>query len=231
MISLAIRLLATPGWRSSLQSIATGPACQSRGVSSIRMRTFAIALGLSLILGCSPHRLSQGRQVNLCMTNMMAICFEVRYWNFNGDSFPPSLGSLAVTNPPSYFVCPCSGHTPGLMTNVEAWTDYIYLSGTHMDSTALLDVATLICPPENHGGQFGHVLWGGGWMERLPADKIRALIKEPWCMPTRARGKIGSEYLRTNTTLHVPERFRNIYPEWHYAYPKGDSPSGHYGRS
>ena len=200
------------------------------------MRTLAIALGLSVILGCSPHPLGQGGRANLCMTNMMAIYFEVRYWNFNGASFPPSLASLADTNPPANFVCPSSGHAPGSMTNVENWTDYIYLSGTHMDNSELLDVATIICPPENHGGQFGHVVWGGGWIERLPADKVRALIKEPWCMPGPGRGSFGgdtpiNEYLRTNTTLHVPPRFRSIYPEWHYAYPKGDYPIGHYGRS
>jgi hypothetical protein len=206
------------------------------------MRALAIALGLSVILGCSPRPISPSQKADLCTTNMMAIYFEVVCWNYNGDSFPPSLASLAQTNPANYFVCPCSGHAPGSVTNVEDWTDYIYLSGTHMDSTMLLDVATLICPPENHDGQFGHVVWGGGWIERLPADKIRALIKEPWCMPTPGRGSISisdghggnipiPEYLRTNTTLHVPERFRKVYPEWHYAYPKGDFPTGHYRRS
>jgi hypothetical protein len=172
------------------------------------------------------------------MTNMMAVWFEMKYWNFNGASFPPSVASLAQTNQPSLFVCPSSGQMPGSMTNVERWTDYIYLSGTHMDDTMLMDVAVLICPPENHGGQFGHVVWGGGWIQRLPADKIRALIKEPWCMPTPGREGVSisggipyTEYIRTNTTLHVPDRFRSTYPEWHYAYPKGDYPVGHYGRS
>ena len=204
-----------------------------------RLRHFCCAqallapLSILIILGCSSSQSSRNRQANLCMTNMMAIYFEVRYWNFDGDSFPPSLASLADTNAPGYFVCPCSGHAAGSMTNVEDWTDYIYLSGRHMDNTMLLDVATLICPPENHGGQFGHVVWGGGWVERLPAEKIRALIKEPWCMPTQGRASTSisgsggraipfTEYLRTNTTLHVPQRFRSMYPEWHYAYPKGD---------
>jgi hypothetical protein len=205
------------------------------------MRTLATVLGLSVILGCSPRFPDQGGKANLCMTNMMAVWFEMKYWNFNGDSFPPSLASLAHTNQPGFFVCPSSGRTPGSMTNVELWTDYIYLSGTHMDDTMLLDVATLICPPENHGGKFGHVVWGGGWIQRLPADKIRALIKEPWCMPTDGRRSISiygpsgdipyTEYIRTNTTLHVPQRFRSTYPEWHYAYPNGDYPTGHYGRS
>lgn len=53
------------------------------------------------------------------MTNMMEVWFEMKYWNFNGDSFPPSLASLAHTNQPGFFVCPSSGHMPGSMTNVE----------------------------------------------------------------------------------------------------------------
>ncbi len=206
------------------------------------MHKLAIIAFCLLLVGCSPTTRTSAGRANLCMTNMMAIYWEVRYWNFNGDTFPPSLASLAQTNPPPQFVCPCSGHTPGSMTNVEVWTDYIYLSGTYMDSMLLGDVATLICPPENHGGHFGHVVWGDGVIERLPADKIRALIKAPWCMPRAGRRSISisdgsgghipiTEYLRTNTTLHVPERFRRLYPGWHHAYPTGQYPTAHYGRS
>jgi len=87
----------------------------------------------------------------------------------------------------------------------------------------MLDVAILICPPENHNGEFGHVIFGGGAkMIRLPPEKVRALIKEPWSMPSSARNSItiyGSdgkiipfaEHMRTNSTLHIPERLRSVY--------------------
>lgn len=190
------------------------------------MRAFVITVVTTLLLiGCSPGHLTTRRTTNLCMTNMMAIWWELKYWNFDGDSYPPSFDSLSKTSNPALFICPSSGHAPGSMTNVNQWTDYIYLSGAQMDSSMLLDVATLICPPENHGGQYGHVVWGGGGVVRLPPDQIRALIKEPWSKPTSGRASIRiygpggtvipfAEHMRTNTTLHVPERFRTNYTQW-----------------
>jgi hypothetical protein len=196
------------------------------------MCAFAATTILMLLISCTASSRREVTKANLCVTNMTTLWWELTYWNFNGDSFPPSLSSLSATSNPALFVCPGSGHTFGPMTNVEEWTDYVYLSGPHMDSSMLLDTAVLICPPENHDGKFGHVVWGGGNAIRLPAKQVRALIKEPWSMPTSARSSITiygpvvgisysvipySLYLRTNTTLHVPPRFRGIYSAWDYS--------------
>src|SRR5689334_9557460 len=50
-----IRLLATPGWRSSLQSNITGPACQSRVVSE-KMRSLGFSSLLLVLCGCSSDK-------------------------------------------------------------------------------------------------------------------------------------------------------------------------------
>src|SRR5689334_13284122 len=119
---------------------------------------------------------------------MRTVCVQLRGWYLAGDDYPPLLSSLINQNPnPAIFVCPATGHAAGRMASVEDWTDYIYVAGPY---DFMADVAVLICPPENHGGKYGHILWGSGVIEELPPDRIKALIKEPWCMPTAARGSI-----------------------------------------
>jgi len=155
------------------------------------------------------------------MTNMMAIYWKLVEWESSDDKFPPSFSVLTNVSP-SLFVCPNSGHLPGAMTNVDQWTDYIYMPSAH--DWIRLDLAVLIDPPENHEGKYGYVLFGGGWVKQLPADKVRALIKEPWCMPTPGRKSITiydthgavipfAVYARTNVAFHIPERFRTIYQQ------------------
>src|ERR1051326_1752250 len=187
--------------------------------SPLSMPTLA---GLLILTACSPGQGGRRGAGNLCLTNLDAIMREFRPWKLSAYSYPYSFDSLPKTIRPGIFVCPSSGYIAGSMTNVDEWTDYIYLSFRGPEDM-LLDTATIICPPENHGGKYGHVVWGdGGRAIRLKADQVRALIKEPWCMPTQARHNIGGddalqfgEYLRTNTTLHVPPRFRSTYASWH----------------
>ena len=181
------------------------------------MRAYAIACAcLSVLTGCS----SAPPPTSGCSTNMMAIWWKMREWEGDGDRFPLSLDVLTDA-PPALFVCPSSGHHSGALTNVDAWTDYIYVPGAQ--DWMRLDLAVLICPPENHGGKYGHVVFGGGWVKQLPAAEVRALIKEPWCRPTDGRKNIriylgpnGTEipfadYARTNVTVSVPERFHPSY--------------------
>jgi hypothetical protein len=153
---------------------------------------------------------------------MMAIWLKLEAWGSEDGrgGFPPSL-SVLTDAAPSLFLCPSSGREPGAVTNVDEWTDYIYVPNA--EDWMRVDLAVLICPPENHGGKYGHVVFGGGQMRRLPAAQAKALIKEPWCMPTPARKSISirsyegeipfAEYARTNITVHVPDRFRQIYAQ------------------
>lgn len=45
------------------------------------------------------------------------------------------------------FVCSGTGSQPGLISDVEKWTDYIYVGQSFADS--LINVAVLISPPES----------------------------------------------------------------------------------
>ncbi|MCX6925456.1 MAG: hypothetical protein NT154_19945 [Verrucomicrobia bacterium] len=151
---------------------------------------------------------------------MKSIWWRMHDWEGEGDQFPASL-SVLTDAPVSLFVCPNSGRQPGAITDVDAWTDYIYVPSTH--DWMRLDLAVLVCPPENHGGKYGHVIFGDGWGERLPAAQVRALIKERWCRPTPGRRSIGIylgpngteipfvDYARTNVTVSIPQRFQAVY--------------------
>ncbi len=139
---------------------------------------------------------------------MTAIWWQMSNWEGDGDHFPPSLSCLTNAKS-SIFICPETGHSPGVLTNVDQWTDYIYVP--ELPDAGRQDVAVLICPPENHGGAYGHVLWGGGWCVRLPPDKTRALIREPWCMPTAARSAGFDQFVKPKIKVQIPEKFRPEY--------------------
>lgn len=188
---------------------------------SAAVRALAIAfLSFLSLAGCSRNQ--SIAKASSCATNMTAIWFELRSWNWNGASFPASLNSLPPTNDAALFVCPSSNHPPGAMNKVSEWTDYIYVNSSRVSDSMMLDVALLICPPENHNGEFGHVLLGNGQVVRLPPDKVRALIKEPWGMPTSTRNSLTiydssgapvpfAAHMHTNLSVQIPSRFRSVY--------------------
>jgi hypothetical protein len=171
------------------------------------MRLFPPFLCIFLVTACSDTSTSVPRDSqDGCVKNMRALSILIVLGAGNGDTYPANLGSLVTTNT-TIFVCPNSSHPPGVMTNVDNWTDYVYVSGRE---SGMWDVALLICPPENHRGRYGHVIWGDRSGSRLPADKVRALIREPWCMP-RTRGVGFDEFVRPTIKIHVPSRFHSLY--------------------
>ncbi len=160
-----------------------------------------IVIALPLLGGCSS---SGGR----CAANMRELCFQIKRWNFEGDTYPPSIASLGMTNDAKLFVSPGSGHVAGAMTNVEDWTDYIYVSGPN--EPCMFDVALLICPPENHGGRYGHVCFGSGDIARLPADRIRAAVKEPWGLRRQADW-FHEQHFAERIRSQIPGTYRALY--------------------
>jgi hypothetical protein len=97
------------------------------------------------------------------------------------------------------------------MTNVEQWSDYVYAA--NVQDMLKVGVAVLICPPENHNGKFGHALYGGGNVMRLPPEQIKALVAEPWCIHTPGQDSVGgfTNLARTSIIVRIPERFQRIY--------------------
>lgn len=155
-----------------------------------------------------------------CATNMLQLALWLRIAIGEGYRFPVSLEALAVcTNYPNFsnslLVCPTTGHVPGAISNAEAWTDYIYVGNG--DDGGMCDVALVISPPENHGGEYGYVAWGCGNVGKLPAAAVRSLIKAPWCLPAETRGqqKIRGdgfdEFVKPTIKICIPARFASIY--------------------
>jgi hypothetical protein len=160
---------------------------------------------LALSLGCSRH-IGPTRADNLCLTNLATLSVRLQTplapWSPNGESFPSTLQQLVTPKTPlSVFVCPATGHKPGPSTNIEQWTDYIYFAS---QKQLLMNIPLVICPPENHGGKFGHVLWQHIGRDRLPPDQIRALIENPWNMA-------ANDPLDDVLVVRVPQRLQRIY--------------------
>ena len=177
-----------------------------------------LAFGVAVASGCSkasPHPTVSAD--DLCLTNLTELSFRLRYYSWDhADHFPPSLALLDRHDTNSelgiylartggagnwnVFVCPATGNKPHLGLFIERWTDYIYFANERFVPNP---VPILICPPENHGNRFGHVLWQDGQRTRLPADKVRALIEDLSSVATNAR--------LNDVIVLVPERLRNIY--------------------
>ena len=114
-------------------------------------------------------------------------------------------GSLELN--PNDFVCPGTGTHPGRMTNVDEWTDYIYVGGA---SDGVPGIALLISPPENHHGEYGYVVTEDKGILRLPPGEVRALVKEPWLWATNTDAAI-LESVKRNLQINIPVRLRSYY--------------------
>jgi hypothetical protein len=109
---------------------------------------------------------------------------------------------------PGIFSC-CNTTNPSTASgSVDKWTDYILIGNTPVDWIPQAPI--VISPPENHGGKYGYVLYPGLTISRFPADTVRALIREPWCLATNESSDVV-EFYKTSVHVQVPDRFRSIY--------------------
>lgn len=95
--------------------------------------------------------------------NFERIRYILNYSLDNGDTFPETLTELGAKSiqwgipfSKEIFLCPGSGNQAGALTNIDEWTDFIYIGGI---SAGIYHSAQVISPPENHGGRFGYVFW------------------------------------------------------------------------
>jgi hypothetical protein len=124
------------------------------------------------------------------------------------NRFPESLSAVPTLSSNLHlFVCPGTGTQPGPTATIEEWSDYIYIGGVW---DGVPDCAVLISPPENHDGKSGYVVCVDGRIARLPASKVRLLIREPWLLDTNASVN-NIAYLKEELSIHIPKRFRNHY--------------------
>jgi hypothetical protein len=64
-----------------------------------------------------------------------------------------------------------------------------------------------ICPPENHEGKFGFVVWLTGQPERLSPAEITRLISQPWCFATNATIE-EIDRVKNKATVQIPPRLQ-----------------------
>jgi hypothetical protein len=120
--------------------------------------------------GCARDREAKGDGAIEMLTvsnQMKRVYFELRDALGDGDHFPVSFAEMKSRSVNRHlFILPGSGSKIGNMESVEDWTDFIYVG----NNTELVpDVALIISPPENHGGEYGYVVEVDGVFVKLPA--------------------------------------------------------------
>jgi hypothetical protein len=170
---------------------------------------FALAaltlLSTGLFAGCRAQR-----GLPECRDHLKQLRWAL-YWRMgSGDTYVPELSRLTNEASAVLFTCPATGRPPGNVTNTDAWTDYVYFANQH--DVPPFKIPLLICPPENHGGRFGLVLWKNGGVDQLSPASIRALIKTPWCMETDASPNLIA-FEKDVINVRVPPRLRKEYQD------------------
>jgi hypothetical protein len=176
---------------------------------------------------------------DLCITNLAIIWGQLHAWNFYDPLPPTNLDELlwvitnantSVISNANTFVCPASAHSPGSWTNIESWTDYIYFDLGHSFDAPPSDIPLLICPSQNHHGQFANIVWISGNIGRLSPKECASLIKEPWLRVEVYESDIElyksrRERVKAEIHVRVPKRWKKAYPDA-YAPDKPHQPGG-----
>jgi hypothetical protein len=170
------------------------------------LRFFAQALIAYLALGCSSKDVPLE---HVCSANQREIYSLLREFIGSGDTFPKSLGELSgIATNSTLFVCPATSRKPGEMTNVNEWTDYIYLG--NLPEIFSIDVPVLICPPENHGGKVAIACFIDGRIRHISKEEIAAYLEKKPEMEVTVKG--GTKMVPiTDVTINVPVRYQTVY--------------------
>lgn len=185
----------------------------------------------SIFTGCKCNE--RGKIDTLTTNNLNVIMSGLCVARHNDGHYPQMLSELEMfdernrrTNEwrvqglnVTRFVCPGTGTRPGSFSNVDEWTDFIYV-GNNIDSRP--DVPMIISPPENHDGQYGYVVMPIEGIIRLPSIQVRALINEPWLVATNET-EDNLNAIKREISVNVPPKFRPYYPnvnKWTRPLPK-----------
>ncbi len=144
---------------------------------------FALFVILAILAGMCPCSFSCSKERarrSKCTANLSQIGKALKMCSMDhADRFPATFLELTnyVGSFPKLFICPSSDHRVGAMTNVNEWTDYAYVSGlTEADPS---DGVSAFCPPENHDGDGGNVLFVDGSVQWVAASDLVAMTSSP----------------------------------------------------
>jgi hypothetical protein len=166
--------------------------------------------------GCSPESVLEQRATDALTSNNLAHVYLVlREAVGNGAYFPKGFDELRSSVNSNLFVCPAGGAKPGPMREAGQWTDYIYIG--NLTEGALMHVALVISPPENHEGNYGYVLFTDGVVSRFSADQVRQLIMDPFKMATTRESPSNTPqniaYDKERVIVRVPQKLKQCYPD------------------
>jgi prepilin-type processing-associated H-X9-DG protein len=139
-----------------------------------------------------------------CQANLHYFWVELHmYGPGQSASFPPSLQAMFLdSHIPSLYICPASGHHPGVTNHVELWTDYAYVSG--LDDSAPTGCVLAFCPPENHQGEGANVLFVDGKVRWYSVEEFKKLTNDPFVF-FGVNESNALEKLRSKTKILYPK--------------------------
>ena len=127
-----------------------------------------------------------------CQSNLHQFDIAIAsYWNAS-KHYPSTLTDMSPNDIHSkLFMCPGDMDARFTRDLSNAWTtaSYIYVAGLGPDCPD--DMPLIICPPINHGGRGGNVLWGDHSTSWVPVRDFEKLIE--------------SLYANTNVSVLVGE--------------------------
>ncbi len=152
--------------------------CRPKIAASIAgvVTLFLLAVFIAGVARARPLAIRRACQSNLHCFDLAlsAYCYPPR------DFYPTTLWSIGEYDvSPLMFICPGHYDLPDTvhlsMSNISQYADLIYVAGLGPDCPA--DVPVILCPPINHNGKGGNVLFGDHrtrWMPAKEFDRVMA---------------------------------------------------------
>jgi len=115
--------------------------------------------------------------ISHCVNNLSQIKLALlMYPGDHGGAYPPDFRELIPylggrRTSPSLFVCYGSGHARGSMSNVNEWTDYVYIA--NLTESDPVSAPIVFCPADNHYGRGALVIERtGGRLKFVESDSV-----------------------------------------------------------
>ncbi|MDD5519608.1 MAG: hypothetical protein PHI84_02205 [Kiritimatiellae bacterium] len=140
-----------------------------------------VCLVLPIILLLAPVCITDGHRSNRtqCMSNIRQIGISLSMYSVDhNERYPQDLQTLAITMklPPRLFICPSSKHIAGSLSNLNEWTDYVYICDSSPTNDPNMPIVFEF--PANHNGKGGNVLLNDGSVFWLNTKEFRKSIQK-----------------------------------------------------
>lgn len=152
---------------------------------SLRISRIIIFVGIVALMGCVAEKERVRR--HRCMENLGEIGKRcIRYANGHGGSFPHSLSDVtsvegeSIADSGRVFICPSSGTHPGVISKVDDWSDYMFISGVTTNDPPNTMLA--YDSPQHHRADGAPVLYIDGsvmWHDREEFGRLRTKYGSP----------------------------------------------------